>query len=242
MDSDADRKVEFEYLLLEDHKEGVSLYLKEGTDAGKPEVFDLQLLPIGDRRSIVRLMGNDLETNLASETQTIFPLLRKSMVYARLLDVPPIPVARSLMELAVTRKILSLTEGAKVPDEQAFRELEEELDFAKDFALTLDRERLNRRFSRWLAQALGTPEHFTSEDVVKSVETLLGALGRWAFEPDLTVAQALVFEALTNRAPQLMSDLEKGRLEALGELKRLIRLGTLLWIDTSRVKSRVLEL
>ncbi len=241
-DREADRRSEFDYLLLEDHKEGVSLYLKDGSDAGKPEAFDLQQLPIGDRKSIVRLMGNDLESNLASETQAIFPLLRKSLVYARLFDVPPLPVARSLMELAVTRKILGLTEGSHVPDEQVFQELEEELDFARDFALTLDRDRLNRRFSRWLAQALGTPEDFTSEEVVRSVETLLAALGRWGFDPDLTVAQTLVFEALAERAPRLMAELEQGRLEALQELKRLIRLGTLLWIDTSDVKDRVLEL
>jgi hypothetical protein len=116
------------------------------------------------------------------------------------------------------------------------------LAFARDFALTLDNDRLNGRFSRWLAQALGKPEDFASESVVKTVETLLAALGRWNFHPDLTVAQALVFEALRDRAPRLLGALEAGRIEALGELKRLIRLGSLLWIDTSAVKNRVLEL
>jgi len=241
-DGEADQDVEFEYLLLEDHREGVSLYLKESDRVGKPEAFDLEQLPIGDRMEIVALMGNDLETNLASETQSIFPLLRKSLVYARLLDVPPLPMARSLMELAVTRKILGLTESAEVPAPEILQALEEELTFARDFSLTLDNERLNGRFSRWLAQAMGQPDNFTSEEVVKAVETLLESLGRWGFHPELTVAQALVFEALRDKAPRLLVALESGRIEALQELKRLIRLGTLLWIDTSSVKNRVLEL
>lgn len=241
-DQECDRSVEYEYLLLEDHREGVSLYLKEADSTGKPEAFDLEFLPMGDRMEIVHLMGNDLETNLASETQAIFPLLRKSLVYARLLDVPPLPMARSLMELAVTRKILGMTEDTQVPDPSVLVALEEELSFARDFALTLDVQRLNHRFSRWLAQALGDPESFTSETVVKAVETLLSALGRWGFQPELTVAQALVFEALRDKSPQLLAALEAGRIEALHELKRLIRLGTLLWIDTTSVKNRVLEL
>lgn len=241
-DREADQTVEYEYLLLEDHREGVSLYLKEAEATGKPEAFDLQHLPVGDRAEIVHLMGNDLETNLASETHAIFPLLRKSLVYARLLDVPPLPMARSLMELAVTRKILGMTEGAEVPDPEVLEALEEELAFARDFSLNLDAQRLNGRFSRWLAQALANPEAFTSETVVKAVETLLGALGRWGYHPELTVAQALVFEALQQRTPQLLSGLEAGRIEALHELKRLIRLATLLWIDTASVKNRVLEL
>jgi hypothetical protein len=240
-DREADREVEFEYLLLEDHREGVSLYLKEADSVDKPEAFDLEDLPVGDRMEIVHLMGNDLEVNLASETQAIFPLLRKSLVYARLLDVPPLPMARSLMELAVTRKVLGMTEATQSPGAEELEALEEELAFARDFSLTLDSDRLNSRFSRWLAQALGNPEEFTSESVVKSVETLLAALGRWNFHPDLTVAQALVFEALRDRAPRLLTALESGHIEALGELKRLIRLGTLLWIDTSEVKNRVLE-
>lgn len=240
-DNEVDRAVEFDYLLLEDHREGVSLYLKDATTTDKPEAFDLQDLPIGDRMAIVHLMGNDLETNLASETQAIFPLLRKSLVYARLLDVPPLPMARSLMELAVTRKILGMTEGHGVPDASALEALEEELQFARDFSLHLDTDRLNSRFSRWLAQALGDPEAFGSETVVKAVETLLAALGRWGFHPELTVAQALVFEALRDKAPVLLGALENGQIEALHELKRLIRLGTLLWIDTSAVKNRVLE-
>lgn len=242
LNREEDRSVEFEYLLLEDHREGVSLYLKEADSVDKPEAFDLEFLPVGDRMEIVHLMGNDLEANLASETQAIFPLLRKSLVYARLLDVPPLPMARSLMELAVTRKILGMTENSEAPGPDVLEALEEELAFARDFALTLDTERLNGRFSRWLAQALGSPEDFTSETVVKTVETLLAALGRWGFHPDLTVAQALVFEALRDRAPQLLGALEAGRIEALHELKRLIRLGTLLWIDTSPVKNRLLEL
>jgi hypothetical protein len=240
-DADLDQDVDFDYLLLEDHKEGVSLYLKESASTGKPEAFDLQYLPVGDRTEIVHLMGNDLEGNLASETQAIFPLLRKSLVYARLLDVPPLPMARSLMELAVTRKILGMTENGEVPDAEVMDALEEELTFAKDFSLQLDFERLNSRFSRWLAQALGDPAAYTSEEVVKSVETLLAALGRWGFRPDLTVAQALVFEALRDKAPQLLVALEDGKIEALGELKRLLRLASLLLIDTSAIKNRVLD-
>jgi len=76
---------------------------------------------------------------------------------------------------------------------------------------------------------------------VKSVETLLAALGRWGFAPDLTVAQALVFEALRDKAPRLFEALEGGRIEALHELKRLLRLGTLLWLETSEIKNRLLE-
>jgi hypothetical protein len=241
-DRESDRDIDFDYLLLEDHREGVSLYLKEAESTDKPEAFDLQHLPVGDRVEIVHLMGNDLEGNLASETQAIFPLLRKSLVYARLLDVPPLPMARSLMELAVTRKILGMTEASEVPGAAVMESLEEELAFAKDFSLQLDWERLNERFSRWLAQALADPDTFTAEPVVKSVETLLAALGRWGFHPDLTVAQALVFEALRDRAPQLLRALEDGRIESLHELKRLLRLGSLLWLDTSGIKNRVLEL
>lgn len=241
-DREADQDVEYEYLLLEDHREGVSLYLKEAEATGKPEAFDLQHLPVGDRTEIVHLMGNDLETNLASETHAIFPLLRKSLVYARLLNVPPLPMARSLMELAVTRKILGMTEGGEVPEASVLEALEEELAFARDFSLNLDVQRLNGRFSRWLAQALSNPDAFTSETVVRAVETLLAALGRWGYHPELTVAQALVFEALQQKTPVLLSGLEAGRIEALHELKRLIRLATLLWIDTAAVKNRILEL
>jgi len=241
-DKESDRDVEFEYLLLEDHREGVSLYLKDADSVGKPEAFDLECLPMGDKMEIVQLMGNDLEANLASETQAIFPLLRKSLVYARLLNVPPLPMARSLMELAVTRKILGMTENADIPDAALMETLEEELSFAKDFHLNLDSGRLNGRFSRWLAQAMGDPEAFHSEEVVKSVEVLLAALGRWGFAPDLTVAQALVFEAIRDKAPRLLAALESGRIEALQELKRLLRLGALLWLDTSGVKNRLLDL
>jgi hypothetical protein len=241
-DSECDRAVEFEYLLLEDHREGVSLYLKDADSVDRPQAFDLEHLPMGDRMEIVQLMGNDLEANLASETQTIFPLLRKSLVYARLLDVPPLPMARSLMELAVTRKILGMTENSDVPGPELMEALEEELSFAKDFTLTLDAPRLNGRFSRWLAQALGNPSAFASEEVVRAVETLLAALGRWGFSPDLTVAQSLVFEALRDRSPQLFEALGAGRIEALQELKRLLRLGTLLWLDTSALKNRLFEL
>jgi len=241
-DQESDLDVDFEYLLLEDHREGVSLYLKDAESVGKPDPFDLECLPMGDKMEIVQLMGNDLEANLASETQAIFPLLRKSLVYARLLNVPPLPMARSLMELAVTRKILGMTENAEVPDSALMETLEEELSFAKDFQLTLDSERLNGRFSRWLAQALGNPEAFASEEVVKSVEVLLAALGRWGFAPDLTVAQALVFEAVRDKSPLLFAALEAGRIEALGELKRLLRLAALLWLDTSGVKNSLLEL
>jgi hypothetical protein len=241
-DSDRDFDLEFEYLLLEDHREGVSLYLNDADAVGRPEAFDLEHLPMGDRMEIVQLMGNDLEANLANETQAIFPLLRKSLVYARLLDVPPLPMARSLMELAVTRKILGMTETPEVPDAELMEALEEELSFAKDFTLKLDEGRLNGRFSRWLAQALGNPEAFASEEVVKSVETLLAALGRWGFQPDLTVAQALVFESLRDEAPRLLKALEAGRVEALGDLKRLLRLGTLLWLETSGIKNRLLDL
>jgi len=217
------------------------LYLKEAASVDKPEAFDLEHLPMGDRMEIVQLMGNDLEANLANETQAIFPLLRKSLVYARLLDVPPLPMARSLMELAVTRKILGMTEHSAVPDGELMDALEEELSFAKDFTLHLDSDRLNVRFSGWLAQALGNPETFTSEAVVKAVETLLSALGRWGFTPDITVAQALVYEVLHAQTGTLLTSLEGGQIEALHALKRLLRLATLLWLDTSDVKDKVLE-
>lgn len=240
-DRETDRGIDLEYLVLEDHREGVSLYLKDADSTDKPEAFDLEGLPISDRMEIVQLMGNDLEANLANETQAIFPLLRKSLVYARLLDVPPLPMARSLMELAVTRKILGMTEHTAVPDEESMQALEEELLFAKDFSLHLDAERLNERFSGWLAQALGDPQTFTSEPVVRAVERLLGALARWGFTPDITVAQALVYEALHEKCPELLGALEGGRIEALHELKRLLRLAALLWLDTSDIKDQVLD-
>ncbi len=146
-DQSGDGEAAFEYLLLEDHREGVSLYLKYEAEAGAPEAFDLHDLPVGERAEIVNLMGNDLEDNLASETQAVFTLLRRSVVYARLLDVPPLPMARSLIELAVTRKILALTENSGIPGPEIMSELEEELAFASDFKLSLDRDRLNGRFS-----------------------------------------------------------------------------------------------
>jgi len=214
----SDDASDFDYLLLEDHREGVSLYLKYAAEAGPPEAFDLQDLPSGERAEIVRLMENDLEDHLASETEALFALLRKSLVYARLLDVPPLPAARSLMELAVTRKILALTENGEVPGARMLSELEEELAFARDYGLSLDRDRLNERFSEWLAQALARPEEFSSDAVENSVEALLQTVNRWGFTPDLTVPQALVFEALS-RGP---------------ELPRLVRLADLLGIEIQR--------
>ena len=239
-DEGSDGESDFEYLLLEDHREGVSLYLKYTAEAGPPEPFDLQDLPVGERAEIVNLMGHDLETSLASETQAIFTLLRKSVVYARLLEVPPLPMARSLMELAVTRKILGLTENSGIPGPEVMTELEDELAFALDFGLTLDRGRLNERFSGWLAQALAHPDEFTSAAVVDSVDTLLQAVGRWGFAPDLTVPQALVYETLLKRLPQLTMSIDQGEPGALGDLKRLLRMAALLWIDTA-VAARYLD-
>jgi len=240
-DSSTELMSNFDYLLLEDHREGVSLYLKDADEAGRPMAFDLETLPLGDRNEIMQLMGSDLEISLASESKAIFPLLRKSLVYARLLDVAPVPIARSLMELAVTRKILELTEETVLPDAELFSTLEEELGFAQDFSLRLDTERLTRRFSRWMTQALSHREDFSSETVVKTVETLLGAFTRWKFQPDLTVAQSLVFEFIQERTPALIEALKTGRIEALKEIKRLIRLGNLLWIDTSKIENQILE-
>ncbi|MEI8094080.1 MAG: hypothetical protein WCG80_07710 [Spirochaetales bacterium] len=239
--TDLDQVHKLDYLLLENEATGVTLTLKPVGSTAKPLPFDLEWLPMGERGEIVLWLGTDLEATLASETQVFFPLLRKSLVYSRLLAVPPLPMTKSLMELAVTRKILELADSAEVPQEEALAELEAELAFAKDYGLVLDRERLNARFSRWLFQALSRPDDFTRESVVKAVETLLSKLFAWNFQPDITVAQSLVFEALQARGPALLLALEQGQVEALGELKRLLRLGGLLLIDTTELRNRLLD-
>ena len=238
---DFDQNVVLEYLLLEDQAEGVSLSLKNATTKGKPESFDLEWMPVGVRAEIVRWMGADLEANLASETQSFFPLLRKSLVYSRLLQVPPLPMARSLMELAVTRKILELADSSELPSEAVLASLDLELAFARDYGLQLDKERLNPRFSRWLFQALSKPEDFTKETVVNGVETLLDRLFAWQFQPDITVAQALVYEEMQVKAPALLRALESGHIEALSELRRLLRLAALLQIDTTEIRNHLLD-
>ena len=181
---------------------------------------------------IVHWLGNDLESTLASQTQSFYPLLRKALVYSRLLDVPPRPLTRSLMEMAVTRQILELSSGSSLPSTEVLLTLELELRFANDFGLALDRDRLNQRFSMWVFGALSNPKEFTNEVVVSSVETLLGKLFSWGYQPDITVAQSLVFEALQARGPILLAAMDKGATDAKGDLNRLLRLADLLGIET----------
>jgi hypothetical protein len=136
------------------------------------------------------------------------------------------------MELAVTRKLLELASRPGLPTAEVLLSLEQELKFADDFGLILDRERLNERFSLWLFSALGNPAEFTTLAVVNSVETLLGKLFAWGFQPDITVAQSLVFEVLQERGPALLAAIEKGELQAQGDLGRLLKLAEFLLINT----------
>ncbi len=230
--SDLDQRIPLAYLLVEDHSQGASLSLTTPEHPEKPLPFDLEWLPVGERMEIVHWLGNDLESTLASQTQSFYPLLRKALVYSRLLDVPPRPLTRSLMEMAVTRQILELSSGSSLPSTEVLLTLELELRFANDFGLALDRDRLNQRFSMWVFGALSNPQEFTNEVVVSSVETLLGKLFSWGYQPDITVAQSLVFEALQARGPILLAAMDKGATDAKGDLNRLLRLADLLGIDT----------
>jgi len=230
--TDLDQHVVLEYLLVEDLSVGAHLSFTTPEHPEKPVQFDLEWLPVGERKEIVQWLGNALESMLASQTQSFYPLLQKALVYSRFLEVPPQPLTRSLMELAVTRQLLELASRPGLPTAEVLLSLEQELKFADDFGLILDRERLNERFSLWLFSALGNPAEFTTLAVVNSVETLLGKLFAWGFQPDITVAQSLVFEALQERGPALLAAIEKGELQAQGDWGRLLKLAEFLLIDT----------
>lgn len=237
-----DREHRLSYLMVEDLQEGVSLFLSPVREPFPPQAFDLTKLPMGERQEIVQLMGGDLENQLAGQMNSLMGLLRKSMVYSRLLAIPPLPMTRALMELAATRRILDIPVGQEGElQETRLDEVESELRFAQDYGLVLDRTRLDAYFASWVARLVRDHDQFSQENVVHFLDRLLHIIFRWGFQPDLTVAQALVYEALQGPAQSFLAELEKGNLDALQRLRGLIKLGSLFLIETVELKDRILE-
>ncbi len=234
---------EFHYALVEDLQEGVSLFLRPTQDQNPPQAFDLTKLPQGERDQIIGMLSGDLENLLAEATETLFPLLRKSLVYSKLLGSEPLSVTKALVGLVVNRRLAkAITVGLPHQSEEVLRQLEQEFGFAREFEIPLEDARLQVQVSRWLAETLSGPLHFLSSDTLEYISKVLGLMTQNQLKPQSTVAQTLAYEALTGIGLELADQLDSQQWEVLPRLRNLIRLGELLNLETQVLQKRILHL
>jgi hypothetical protein len=231
------------YLLVEDLHEGVSLFLQEAGDTSAPQAFDLSKLPQGERDQVVGLLSGDLEDLLTDSTEDLFPLLRKSLVYSKLLGSDPLPVTKTLVSLVLNRRLSKeLEKGLEDPDEGVLNRIEQDLDFAQEFKIQLDDERLKNLFTDWLSKIIDGPHRPLDDPTLKTVDRLMSILDRHGLRSESTVAQTMVFETLAGSGMKMISRLDNGEWDVLPAIRNLIRLGELFHIDTQPLQDRVLHL
>ncbi|NNM66446.1 MAG: hypothetical protein HKM06_00390 [Spirochaetales bacterium] len=238
-----DKSWTFGYLLVEDLHEGVSLFLQEAGDTSAPQAFDLTKLPQGERDQIVGLLSGDLEDLLTDSTEDLFPLLRKSLVYSKLLGSDPLPVTKTLVSLVLNRRLSKeLGKGLETPDEGVLDRIEQDFDFAQEFKIQLDDERLKNLFTDWLSKVIDGPHRPLDDPTLQTVDRLMSILERHGLRSESTVAQTMVFETLTGSGMRMISRLDGGEWDVLPAIRNLIRLGELFHIDTHPLQDRVLHL
>lgn len=233
----------YEYLLVEDMQEGISLHLKSlNSSDALPQAFDLQTLPLGEREEVVNLMNTDLESTLAEATEMLMPKLKKAMIYSKLLGTRRPETIKAVLEIGMTRHFQNLFPemGLWLSDQQ-LENLEKQLNFAKEHGLKLNQSILDQKFSKLLAKALHTSQRFQEESTVNYTEKLLLFTRRWKIEADLTVAQALVFESLGKESKKLTPLVTLSEIE-VGKMRNLLKISTLLGINTDTVREKLFVL
>lgn len=234
----------YDYSLLEDLQEGVSLFLHPHDQKDLPPAgFDLHRLPMGERQEIVQVMTGDLEDFYLESTQQLLPKLKKSFLYSRLLGIDQSRGVRNLMVTALNRKMATLQPANEHQlSEAQLEDLDKTLHFASDYQLELDPATLSRMLTQMISLEIGGRGAFIEEHIVRYLEKVFALAAKWNIVPDLTVPQILVYEALAKHATPILQELREKRTAGLEKLRCLIHVSGLLGINADALRDEMLSL
>jgi hypothetical protein len=234
----------FEYHLIEDLIEGISLILQDKNDPeSAPFPVDLKSLPEVEKNEIATLYTGELESSMVSHGQKLFPELKKAIAYSGMLGVAPPPAITNLVQIGITRTIQNLKprKDGTLTNEY-LEEMDALLSFAQENHLRLPLKEIKSCFTEWIAEVLQDKEAFLNREVVLYLDKLLRIARKAGIEPDITVAQTMVFEIIEERLDGILLQLRKGdELESLSKLRSLIRLGKIFAINLDFIKDQAME-
>jgi len=233
---------EYDYVLTEDLVEGIDLKLKSNKDKEFYSI-DLEQLPEMERAEIASIYTGELESSMVAHGQKMFPELKKAIAYAGMLGVEPPPLITNIVRIGMTKTVQGLKprKDGRL-SEDYLEELDSLLSFAKENNLGLPGDKIRDCFTGWVAEVLHNREAFLRPDVVLYLDQLL-KISRAAFiEPDITVAQTMVFDILQKDLKEILDGVSQNSPLHLDQLKSLSKLGEIFAIDLDYLKDKALEI
>ncbi len=233
----------FSFRLVEDPRgEGISFFIRK-QDEVEEQQMDFKRLPVEIRRHIASLLSRSVEKRCMTGNRDLFRDVRKAVVYSRDLDVSPSRVVTGTAELAIDCFLSQLFRRCgSFPSCRELEQLEEVMTFAHEHGLGFNRNTLKTAAGKMLNTQAGLISEHLECDLVRDICRLIELLRTSDADPDVRPLQNAVFELIRNHSDGFFRDIEEGRVSGLNRLKRLIRIGDVLGIDTEPLKERLLRI
>jgi hypothetical protein len=172
----------------------MKIRVKDMRSSSPPHILDLAALPEELRYKISDYLVASTTSAFSEIASSLFDEVRSAVMRSHeLVDEPPAIIMRSA-ELSLNAL---LSEHMPLPeedlDEEKTKNLEDLFQFAADFAISLEKQQLLSDLTNYLWAYFDRNTHKLADCTCGYLLRLLGAARKAGLEPDITIAQKIVF-------------------------------------------------
>ena len=231
-------KDSFVYHLFDDDETGIRLRI-ENHEGGRD--INLSKLPKQLLEDCSYHLSNTVQNRCITFGSKLYRDLKKVLRLSKESGITPSPLIVKTAEFAITCILTDLFANHQHDiSEDRIDTIEETLVFAKEMGLEYNRETVEKQIADSVSEHLYSLQTDLDDKTVGYVYHLLKAVRNGGIEPDLSVPQNIIFSIITDQVPSFYEELEKGDVEGLKKLKRIIKIGSILNIDVEGIKELIL--
>jgi hypothetical protein len=228
----------FTYHLADDDETGISLRI-ENHEGGRD--INLNRMPKQLLEDCSYHLSDTVQNRCINFGSSLYRDMKKVLRLSKESGIIPSPLIVKTAEFVITCILTDLfTNHHRDISEERIDKIEETLVFAKEMGLEYNRETVEKQIAHSVSEHLYSLQTDLDDKTVGYVYRLLKAVRNGGIEPDLSVPQNIIFSIIKEQVPSFYEELEKGDVEGLKKLKRIIKIGSILNIDVEDIKELIL--
>ncbi len=211
-------------------------------DSRSSEKFmeNLETLPEDLRRKIVDVFIIHTEEMCSMVSSENFPKIKRAFRYAKTLKIPISGTIVKTAEISVTTQLKQiLSDPQKYISETDLKTMEDLLRFVEIFNISIDKDEISHRLSRYLAVQFDKPQPLINDFSIQYIFRLYENARIGGIEPEVTIPQNLVFHHVEEWRKSLDDPRYTPDKKSHQILNQLIAMSDILSINVDDLKDKI---